>query len=209
MMKISVPFPYRNISWNKMSFFFPFHFLQQLFSVIEAHLHLNKDVRGQWSTVSTEWRAGCHSLTSLFPLGSGRPLLGDQLSHNFLQIPRVWGHWASHGLHQTIIPAFPLSSYQSWWWINRQDFFRRMSSGCIKSQDWASCSFLLQQKRQSLRVTVCRIISVFLASQLSFMLFYLQMGCNYICTGMRSLRSICKYPEVRNQESKKRTGSLN
>lgn len=103
---------------------FPYMYLQKLCFL--SYLHLNKDVGGQWSIVVAVWRAGCRSLTSLFPLGSGRLLLGDQLSHSPLHIPRVWSHRATHSLNHTIIFVLPLSSYQCWWWGNR----KKILAGC-------------------------------------------------------------------------------
>lgn len=116
----------------------PLHaFVVATFPLMQAYLQLNEDVRGKWSTVAAVWRAGCHSVTSLFPLGCGWLLLGDQLNH----IPRVWSRWASHRLHHTIIPALPLSSYQGWWEETERKPLM-MSLGDLKSQQFFSFLFI-------------------------------------------------------------------
>lgn len=94
--------------------------------LMQTYLNFNEDIRGQWSTVVAVWRAGRHSLTSYFPLWSSWRLRGDQLHHSPLHVPRVWSHWATHSLHHTIVPALPLSSYQGWWWGDRE----KILDGC-------------------------------------------------------------------------------
>lgn len=83
-----------------------------VFCDTDGYLHLDKDVRGQCSTVGTVRKAGCHSSASLFPLGSGRLVLRDQPNHSLNQNRRVQSCWASQGLHHTIVSALPLSSNQ-------------------------------------------------------------------------------------------------
>lgn len=78
----------------------------------DGYLHLDKDVRGQCSTMGTVRMAGRHSGASLFPLGSGQMVLRAQPNHSLNQNPRVRSCGASQDLHHTIVPALPLSSNQ-------------------------------------------------------------------------------------------------
>lgn len=73
-----------------------------------ANLHLDEDIRGQRSSVGTVWGTGRRPLASMFPLGSGRPLLSHHVQSHVTEIQSRW--WAPHLLHHTIVPALPLSS---------------------------------------------------------------------------------------------------